>query len=49
MSVITMATGSFPLKTDKGYWGLVSQLSEDPPPELGSEFSDQLRSFVNCW
>jgi hypothetical protein len=34
MCLYTLATGEFPFKTDKGYWGIVSSVTESPPPEL---------------
>ncbi len=34
MSLITLATGKFPLNTVNGYWGIVMQLTEEVAPEL---------------
>jgi hypothetical protein len=34
MLLVTCALGKFPFKTDKGYFGLASLISEGPPPQL---------------
>ena len=46
MSVITMATGAFPLSTDDGYWGLVMHFNTQPPPTLSDAFTPAFRDFV---
>eukprot|EP00808_Paulinella_micropora_P009829 g5461.t1 len=48
MSLITLATGSYPLSTNHGYWGLVTALSNHPPPTLPERFSPEFRDFVRC-
>jgi hypothetical protein len=37
MLLVTCALGKFPFKTDKGYFGLASLISEGPPPQLSYE------------
>jgi hypothetical protein len=49
MSLITLATGKFPLQTEDGYWGLVMQLTEKEPPQLDETFSEPFRDFVRKW
>jgi len=46
MSLITCALGKFPFDTDKGYFHLMSQINQEKPPQLGTEFSSYCRSFV---
>ena len=46
MTIITMATGAFPLSTDNGYWGLVMHFNTQPPPTLPDTFSPQFRDFI---
>ena len=47
MTIITMATGSFPLSTDDGYWGLVMHFNTQPSPNLPETFSATFRDFVS--
>jgi hypothetical protein len=50
MSLITLATGKFPIDTSSGYWGIVIQLTEKPSPTLPSDseanFSQEMRDFL---
>ena len=46
MSIITMATGAFPLSTEDGYWGLVMHFNTQPPPTLPPSFSPSFRDFI---
>ena len=46
MTIITMATGSFPLSTEDGYWGLVMHFNTQPSPNLPDSFSASFRDFV---
>jgi serine/threonine protein kinase len=46
MCIYTLATGAFPFKTSKGYWGLVSKISDEPAPELDAAFDTDLRTCV---
>ena len=47
MTIITMATGSFPLSTEDGYWGLVMHFNTQPSPNLPDTFSASFRDFVS--
>lgn len=49
MSIITMATGAFPLSTEDGYWGLVMHFNTQPPPQLPENggFSASFRDFIS--
>ena len=47
MTIITMATGSFPLSTEDGYWGLVMHFNTQPSPNLPDTFSPSFRDFVS--
>ena len=46
MTIITMATGAFPLSTDNGYWGLVMHFNTQPAPTLPDSFSPTFRDFI---
>ena len=46
MTIITMATGSFPLSTEDGYWGLVMHFNTQPSPNLPDTFSAPFRDFI---
>ena len=49
LTVLTLATGAFPLSTEDGYWGLVMHFNTRPSPSLpeGDEYSAAFRSFVS--
>ncbi|CAG5130712.1 unnamed protein product [Candidula unifasciata] len=46
ISLVELATGEFPYKNCKTDFEVLTKVLQEEPPELGSEFSEELRSFV---
>ncbi|GFN77612.1 dual specificity mitogen-activated protein kinase kinase 7 [Plakobranchus ocellatus] len=46
ISLVELATGEFPYKNCKTDFEVLTKVLQEEPPQLGREFSDELRSFV---
>ncbi|XP_005108851.1 dual specificity mitogen-activated protein kinase kinase 7 [Aplysia californica] len=46
ISLVELATGEFPYKNCKTDFEVLTKVLQEEPPQLGPEFTDELRSFV---
>lgn len=46
LSLIAIATGKLPLDTSGGYWAILKNIRDAPPPSLPATFSREFRDFI---